>query len=612
MSEHPSNPERRVPDPGVGRASESREALSRRRVVLGRIDEDFDPDRDIPIGPMCFAGREALFPAWETLWFPRPFPTAEDRIDADRAARALTNALVPVWAERMNSRHGTTLGNDYWHTLLILWLATSVRSMWYRYRAMEEVVARYRRQEVTVRVFPEENPFGIPDLEAFIDTAYNDEQFGIWADSLILHAIAPESWRLETEAPPPRTDGERKTKATLVRPSLLGSMARRMMGRLAFESGHGVRLWKVPLSLYLEMLPRRKSRPILAALQPAPGEAGFPPAFLTVLDRFLGATIPEAFTVDFRRHLEAAARHRFVPGRLSVENLSSPFTPIRFILAQAQESGERLVGLQHGTAYGSARLMSWAPDAEYRYHAFLTWGWTKHNDWPGNFMPLPSPYLSRFRNRHRERTSSAVFIGTAMASGGACLDPSAEPVQWADYRAWKIDFVRGLAEHPRKALVYRPDHRKSVQLDDEQVLIREAGETPLLGGSLDDAILGCRLMIIDYPGTTLHMALSANIPVVAYWDPDVWPTSEAAQPLFERLETAGILFSDPKEAAAHVNTIWADVPGWWRSREVQDARGAWCDGLARSSRMWWWHWLRAFWRLARTGDGGPSRPPSSP
>jgi putative transferase (TIGR04331 family) len=65
-----------------------------------------------------------------------------------------------------------------------------------------------------------------------------------------------------------------------------------------------------------------------------------------------------------------------------------------------------------------------------------------------------------------------------------------------------------------------------------------------------------------------------------FWNPEFWELSDAAIPYFEALRQASVLFDDPVTCAAHVNSVWGDVPTWWESEGVQSAVRTFKDQFA--------------------------------
>jgi putative transferase (TIGR04331 family) len=113
-------------------------------------------------------------------------------------------------------------------------------------------------------------------------------------------------------------------------------------------------------------------------------------------------------------------------------------------------------------------------------------------------------------------------------------------------------------------------------------------------GSLDAAMLSCRLMVLDHHGTTLNLAFAANTPLVLYWDPRAWELCPEAEALLELLHGAGIWHPTPEDAAAGVARIWPDARGWWQAARVQSVRLRWCERFALSAGAGFdVQWMRA-------------------
>jgi putative transferase (TIGR04331 family) len=260
------------------------------------------------------------------------------------------------------------------------------------------------------------------------------------------------------------------------------------------------------------------------------------------------------------------------------------------MLAHAVAAGERIVGVQHGGVYGTAALAAYAPDLEYCYDRFVTWGWTSHATYDGRFLPLPSPMLSGFAKRRRPAGRDLILVGTVMPRLNPRLDYSANPL---DYRRWKLRFVSGLTSAVRADLRYRPD-QSDYSIADADWLRRYFGDLSIVQGDLQQAMSSCRLVILDHPGTALAEALAANIPTVCFWNKEQWLLSPTAQLLFDQLRHTRILFDQPEAAATQINAVFPNIESWWQMPERQRARAEWCRSFARVDRHWLAQWLRAF------------------
>jgi len=106
-----------------------------------------------------------------------------------------------------------------------------------------------------------------------------------------------------------------------------------------------------------------------------------------------------------------------------------------------------------------------------------------------------------------------------------------------------------------------------------------------------------KLVVIDHPHTAFLESLTINVPSVFYWDHDIYSMRQEAEPYFQLLRDAGILYKDPVSAARKVNEIFDDPEEWWLSDVVQDARKEFCDRFAYARKDWMDVWVKELRRL---------------
>lgn len=559
---------------------------------------------DLVFGPWCLAGDEGALADWRVHDFPDPFPSPESWVEADWNCRRLANMLVPCWADRMNGRHGCAYSVDFWRVALLTWLTWAIPPVWYRWRYAKDFVARHGSQPLVVPVPSDRADRGIRTTGDLISRLFEPLDDACLS-SLVLRALCPPNWTLVPMDAGEWPKARPIAAAPNARRTLAGRVARALFGRLPVQSVPGSRLARLPLSLLVAVAPRGPARVHYRFDDHAAFQC-FPAAFLDLLDGYLERVLPHAFGEGFPAAMAQAEGETYHAGRLLLDQLSSESDERRLSLALAHEKGERLVSSQHGGTYGTARAMMGSAAMDYPYHGFLTWGWTEQEDFTGNFIPVPFPATSRFADRHDEREARLVMVGGSMTIRGTRLGWLPTPQNTLRYREAKVAFLGKLAAGPLAALRYRPYRRGHSDIEDEDYVRAGFPDLRLQDGDLNRALLSCRLAVIDHPITTMLTALAANVPTVLYWQRDAWPVARQAEPLFQRLWQVGILHHDAAAAAAQVNRVWDDVPGWWNRSELQEARRAFVRTYARTSRFWWWHWVKALWTLARTkGDRPP-------
>jgi putative transferase (TIGR04331 family) len=361
--------------------------------------------------------------------------------------------------------------------------------------------------------------------------------------------------------------------------------------RQAVEGIGGLGRWQGILSAYVNLLPCRRSR---SREWPKPAAVEFPGAFVDLVNELASSTCPESFRDGYAALERHAAAHRYRRGRIYATNINIHDDQTGITLAQAAEAGERIVAVQHGGSYGWSASVPLLAEVEYRHDAFVTWGWRAHDDYDGNFAPLPYPLLSRNLGAHRPTDDHMILVGAVMYSFNPRFDLYPDMLR---YRPRKREFLSALPQHVRAMVRYRPYYLDD-SFDDAAYLRRIFPDLKVHEGDLVATLMRIKLAVLDHHTTTLAITMAANVPTVCFWDESAWPVGRTARPHFDRLKRAGIVFDTPKDAARHIAAIWPHVQEWWAGTAVQSARRDWCREFARSSRIWPLHWMKGLAALA--------------
>jgi putative transferase (TIGR04331 family) len=70
-----------------------------------------------------------------------------------------------------------------------------------------------------------------------------------------------------------------------------------------------------------------------------------------------------------------------------------------------------------------------------------------------------------------------------------------------------------------------------------------------------------------------------------------------AQPFYEKLREAGILFDSPEDAATAVDLVYDDVETWWNEPFRQEIINDFCRNFARTEKNFYILWLNEFERI---------------
>ena len=263
--------------------------------------------------------------------------------------------------------------------------------------------------------------------------------------------------------------------------------------------------------------------------------------------------------------------------------------PFKFLSAEASERGSRLVTVQHGSLFGMSRYKAGERYESSLWDSFMAWGWADQEG--GAFRNLPSPKLSsllsdRSRKRSMRKAETILFVATghplylqrfqSMPTGG----------QWTSYVAWESRFLEAIPDKLLSAMLFRP------YMQDFGLALRKqiASSFPEVrwenGLTFYQRLKRSDIAVIDHPGTTVLETLVANIPTVLFWDQRSWEMRDEAEPYFEALRKAGVLWHSPEAAAGKVAAVSDDPWTWWGSEAVQKARQCFVDRYALARKDW--------------------------
>jgi len=561
---------------------------NKQRLILYSIPADFAPNSDILLGPWSLLDKENLFTECEGINIETdPFPTTESLVEASNVTCEYANSLIPTLTEKLNRINEVNYSVKFWRLMLLPWLILLVQSTWERQCRITRCIKKYHEHEIEVPVLEDNIIFDFHSTLDFFHKGALNPIYNYWIFSRLLEKESPNKWKLLYE----NSGVERNCISFEDKKPLTNRVYDILLGGSRCKGVFGINRFSQHFwSMFLSLKPIRK-KPELCKNVYDKNCLRWNIDFESLMWNLMPKCFKDIKNISKRNYKAKKGKIRLIGPNIYWDERE------KFRLGLCLDNGEKLILTQHGINYGTAKVYPFPSQIEYSQHAFVSWGWREQEDDKGNIIGLPSPYLTKFLNKYKPKNNSLILVCARLAVYSFRLDSFPQPSETISYLKKRIDFLKNISPIIFNELYYRPSPDNVPSLSEKHYLNRNLSRIRICEGKLHPQILKCRLLVQDHPGTTLNIAMAANIPTICFWDKQSWAFSRQATPYFEALEKVGMLYHSGVEAADKVNEIWATVQDWWNQKAIQDARKDWCYQYARTSRLWWWEWAKALWKI---------------
>jgi putative transferase (TIGR04331 family) len=248
------------------------------------------------------------------------------------------------------------------------------------------------------------------------------------------------------------------------------------------------------------------------------------------------------------------------------------------------ESGARLVIGQHGGNFGMTDLSVHEKHQIDIADQWISWGWDWSKISHTQVVPAFNLKITGKTVKYNPK-GSALLVAMSMPRYSQRLLSCTIASQWLYYFDDICNFIEVLPNKIQENIVVRfscVDHgwKSKDRLSDRIPKVK-------IGAECDNIIFHMkrsRIYISTYNATTYLESLSYNFPTLIFWDETFWEVSDEIVHYFDLLESVGIFHKSPEKAAKKMEEVWDDIPMWWNSREVQEARKIFCEVFSRNSR----------------------------
>jgi putative transferase (TIGR04331 family) len=316
--------------------------------------------------------------------------------------------------------------------------------------------------------------------------------------------------------------------------------------------------------------------------------------FFKLIDSILNFLLPKSIQSDFYNiYISALSSKKIRPGEIYFDSMAYHYDMKNFHHALCRENGSEVAYVQHGCGY--ATFLPYLTEmSEYQADYFVVWGKEKPPYNTCKFFSLPSPMLSRLKDKHKFATNVLLFIGTTVNPlWDGILYP--HPACFRDYLLSKINFFQSIDTNIFSSALYKLHPNSSyTKFNEEKFMSEILPNLALINKNecVNKYLFTCKLLVMDNYGTSFYKAIAANTPVIIFLGLPMFKLLPTAKKIFDKLKEVGILYDSAEEAAAFINTNWARIDKWWFSKSVQEARKNFCEFYAQADNNYFWIWLK--------------------
>ena len=555
------------------------------------------------LGVWCFKGREYEFQEWEKLDFlDAPYSDIEQIKNAENTILLSSKIIQNDLVNMLNKYHGINKPSAFWSPIITSWTMTGLMLIHSHYARLMKNLEKGVWSVCLI------NDKVRPTIETTADLtrlAQKDDYFNYWIVSRLIEKLQRKNIKISYihEEFNTGANNESHNSITLIRRfisvvSYFVELYGLKIKGVVFYDLKGINLLD---RIYLTIRSKKNKKKLNLTDNKICHNIDQKTDEFEIFDTLdndfsrlakdiLFQLIPKEFFSSSIKGQGLPLAERTILGPVQFYDLTAQVAVGNSLIANKN----KLVGVQHGAAYGTYKVYPIVSEIEYKHcHMFITWGWESHSSYKLNSYPLPSPYLSKYYNSHVKKNNEFIIM----------LSPN---FYYNDFRLGCIlkknhvikrteniiDLLYVLEKEIVKTTFFRPFFSVDNQYPQLQVLINSFPNIGIIKGSaIDERLKKCRLVLTDLPSTTFFLAMAMNIPGIYYWDQKAFPESEQSVEYFNILRQNGILFDDYLSAAIMINSVWNDIDEWWMSDQVQHARNIFLNKYALCSKNWRKEWL---------------------
>jgi len=283
--------------------------------------------------------------------------------------------------------------------------------------------------------------------------------------------------------------------------------------------------------------------------------------------------IPKSFLENFKNFT-----NRFIQTRRSKIIITSyglyDDNCNKFDIALKQDNKSAIYLLEHG---GSFPYLKDYLDLDKIYLKKISW--FKHgkekNVVQCKLNPIFFKYNNNYLNYSKYKNNNLLIIGGGHPKWVYGCPYGTQATQRLEQVVFLKNFVKELKNGIKEKLFLKPHHffnKKHGGIDYNKLYANIISKEKLVNNKLHMLFNSTKIIVCTYPETTFSESMATGIPTVLVFNKSRFFFHKDSEEILNDLINCKIVFTNPKIAAKHINSIWDDPLNWFHSVKVKKVR----------------------------------------
>jgi len=546
-----------------------------KKLVLGIIPDNFDSEVHYPLGLHCFYGKEIFIEKVDFSIFKPLYKSKDELIEFDNYVTKITKNIIYDLYIDLNSKNKLNNSFNFWKIITFPWLVQLVGLITKLDILITNAITKYENVKMEVEILSNSEISFKSEME--IIRNLRNPFFIEWLASRIIEKRIPSSWVPITI----NKQNTLKCEITNINNSLLD--------RLRSKHIYGFKIYHRLFFHFLLIAKKRSYFNKQGKEYVKKEEFELEGLIKKMLSKIISFNY---INITIKNCIKG--KSRLFGNQLYYDVRAKAEAAFSF------EKQESIITCQHGGHnYGSAVAWGIWEETEMMFNYFISWGDGIKSNRFAKVIPLPSPLLSKYIDKHNQLNKSIILVGTDMPLLWPRFDSTLSDINSYLYRKNKLYFISNLSAEI-DSFYYKAYNKNNNSLDDLNYFRSIFPKVKYLSINLHKSIRNCKLLVLDHPGTTWNIAMVMNTPLLLFWNRSHFPFNKEADVFLNRFKNLEIYFENPEDAAQKVNKLnnqYEDLSEWWNQKEIQGLRKEWMNKYARADKNWFKIWTKVLWNL---------------